>query len=291
MKKKVIAVMLATVLCLSTSLTAFATSQSTGGNDSSSTSSESSSSSSDEGGSSGDSGAAADEGTTGPTLSGAVGDDEMYQSNTEDADVVANYSNSITNAEAVSVVDDNGQVQTVTFTDVINDTITDIVLSASLTDEETATLTTEEASTKAAESIVETISSMMTGETTAQFTSTIAAAAAEVASDPAKKMVVNVMSTVKTSGAGSKGAVAVDSFGNNIASAGIVANVVDGQPIMLMSVNEDGTVEIVEGKIDPITGQLVGLFKGKPKVLTVLVVAYTTATPATATTPATTVQQ
>jgi hypothetical protein len=268
MKKKVIALTLATVLCLSTSLTTLASSTTVDNS--------------------------GDVGVTGPTLSGDVTDDGIYSSNTADDSVVANYSNSITNNETVSVVDSNsGEAKATTFTEVINDTITNIVLSSTLNAEEIAALTTEVETTVAAtgqdtaavteaatttkitQKVVEAITTILTSPATEQFTKTVEEAAKVVSADTNKKMRVNVMGSVRTEGSGAKGATAVDSFGNNIASAGSVSHVVDGQPIMLMSVNEDGTVEVVQGVIDPITGHVVGLFKGKPRVLTVLVVTYT----------------
>jgi hypothetical protein len=275
MKKKVIALTLATVLCLSTSLTALASSTTTDNSGDADTTTTTTT-------------------VTGSTLSGDVTDDGIYQSNTSDDSVVANYSNSITNSETVSVVDsDSGEVKATTFTEVINETITNIVLSSTLNVEEIAALTTEVETTVAAtgqdkatvteaatttkitQKVVEAITTMLTSPATEQFTKTVEAAAKEVAADTNKKMRVNVMGTVRTEGAGAKGATAVDSYGNNIASAGVVSHTQQGQPIMLMSVNEDGTVEVVQAVIDPVTGQVVGLFKGKPRVLTVLVVTYT----------------
>ncbi len=40
-----------------------------------------------------------------------------------------------------------------------------------------------------------------------------------------------------------------------------------------MSVNADGTIEYVEGVVDPVTGAVFGAFKGMPVTLTVLVLA------------------
>jgi hypothetical protein len=80
-------------------------------------------------------------------------------------------------------------------------------------------------------------------------------------------MVVNNMGTIKTA------AVAKDAFGNTIASAGVVKNVTSGALILLMSVNADGTVEYVEGLVDPVTGAVLGAFQGTPSVITVLVLA------------------
>jgi hypothetical protein len=273
MKKKVIALTLATVLCLSTSLTTLASSTTVDNSGDVETTETT---------------------VTGPTLSGDVTDDGIYSSNTADDSVVANYSNSITNNETVSVVDSNsGEAKATTFTEVINDTITNIVLSSTLNAEEIAALTTEVETTVAAtgqdtaavteaatttkitQKVVEAITTILTSPATEQFTKTVEEAAKVVSADTNKKMRVNVMGTVRTEGAGAKGATAVDSYGNNLASAGVVSHTQQGQPIMLMSVNEDGTVEVVQAVIDPVTGQVVGLFKGKPRVLTVLVVTYT----------------
>ena len=43
--------------------------------------------------------------------------------------------------------------------------------------------------------------------------------------------------------------------------------------IMLMSINADGTIEYVEGIVDPVTGAVMGAFQGTPAVITVLVLA------------------
>lgn len=81
------------------------------------------------------------------------------------------------------------------------------------------------------------------------------------------QMVVNNCGTIKTV------AVAKDKYGNNIASAGVVKYVTKGALIMLMSVNTDGDAEYVEGVVDPVTGAVLGAFRGKPAVITVLVIA------------------
>ena len=75
------------------------------------------------------------------------------------------------------------------------------------------------------------------------------------------------MGTVKTA------ATAKDALGNTIASAGVVKNVTSGALIMLMSINADGTIEYVEGIVDPVTGAVMGAFQGTPAVITVLVLA------------------
>ena len=62
-----------------------------------------------------------------------------------------------------------------------------------------------------------------------------------------------------------------DAFGNMIASAGKIKGVTAGSLIMLMSVNEDGTVEFVEGLVDSVTGQVYGAFQGAPVTISVMV--------------------
>ncbi len=107
------------------------------------------------------------------------------------------------------------------------------------------------------------VQAMMTTAPTPFFAQTVEA----LASMKGSSVVVNDCGTVKTA------AIAVDALGNNIASAGVIKNVKSGALIMLMSVNADGTIEYVEGVVDPVTGAVIGAFKGKPSVITVLVLA------------------
>ena len=95
------------------------------------------------------------------------------------------------------------------------------------------------------------------------FTKTVAA----ISEMKGSAMVVNNMGTIKTA------ATATDVFGNVIASAGVVDHVTSGALVLLMSVNADGTIEYVEGVVDPVTGVVLGAFKGTPSVITVLVLA------------------
>lgn len=102
------------------------------------------------------------------------------------------------------------------------------------------------------------VSELMTRAATPMFQATINALNGKVG--------FNNCGTVKTV------AIAQDAFGNNIASAGKIENVTAGSLVMLMSVDTDGTVEIVEGVVDPATGLILGIFQGTPKTITVLVV-------------------
>lgn len=117
--------------------------------------------------------------------------------------------------------------------------------------------------TQAATQIVAQVSALLTQAPSPVFQQTVEQLAATKGADIA----VNNCGTVKTA------AVASDALGNNIASAGVVRHVTSGALIMLMSVNADGTIEYVEGIVDPVTGAVLGAFKGVPSVITVLVLA------------------
>lgn len=110
---------------------------------------------------------------------------------------------------------------------------------------------------------VVTVQAFMTTAPTDFFVRTVEA----LATMKSTSMVVNNCGTVKTK------AVATDTYGNHIASAGVIKNVTSGCLIMLMSVDSDGRVEYVEGVVDPVTGAVLGVFKGVPTVITVLVLA------------------
>ena len=60
--------------------------------------------------------------------------------------------------------------------------------------------------------------------------------------------------------------------GRTIASVGTVKGVTKYAFVLLISVNEDGTTEIVEGTVDPVTLQVMGSFTGKPRTITVSVI-------------------
>ncbi len=101
------------------------------------------------------------------------------------------------------------------------------------------------------------VSQMMTRPATPMFRATINALGGNVA--------INDCGTVKTLAA------VQDAFGNTIASAGTIKGVTAGSLVMLMSVNADGTVEYVEGIVDPVTGHVMGAFKGVPTTISVMV--------------------
>ena len=146
----------------------------------------------------------------------------------------------------VAVVAQDGSVRAVTLPQVVNEVTTTIVASA-----------------KTPVTAVATVESILTAPATEFFTKTVAA----LAEIKGSNMVVNNMGTIKTT------ATAKDAFGNVIASVGVVENVTSQALVLLMSVNDDGTVEYVEGVVDPVTGAVVGAFKGIPSVITVLVLA------------------
>lgn len=67
-------------------------------------------------------------------------------------------------------------------------------------------------------------------------------------------------------------ALAPGADGSKVASVGTVKGVTKYAFIILISVNEDGTIETVEGTVDPVTLQVMGAFKGTPKTITVSVI-------------------
>lgn len=146
----------------------------------------------------------------------------------------------------VAIVDANGQVSAVSLDTVIAAASQNIVASATT-----------------AQGAVTTVQSLLTRSASPIFMQTVAA----LAEIKGSSMVVNNMGTLKTA------AVAQDPLGNNIAAAGYIKNVTSGALVMLMSVNADGTVEYVEGVVDPVTGLIMGVFQGVPSVITVLVLA------------------
>ncbi len=60
--------------------------------------------------------------------------------------------------------------------------------------------------------------------------------------------------------------------GTTVASVGKVHRVTKYAFVILTAVNADGTVEIVEGVVDPVTLHVVGVFKGTPTVITANVI-------------------
>lgn len=67
-------------------------------------------------------------------------------------------------------------------------------------------------------------------------------------------------------------ALAPGADGRIVASVGTVKGVTKYAFVLLISVNEDGTTEIVEGTVDPVTLQVMGAFTGTPRTITVSVV-------------------
>lgn len=235
MKKKVVALGLAVVLSVSMSLTAFAasTSSSTGNNSSS---------------------------VSGNTVSNTQSSSsESSSSESSSSTSTARPASTATTVEKalpggvvapatvkVAVVGANGQVSAVSLDKVVASTSQSIVASATT-----------------AQGAVVTVQSLLTRAASPIFMQTVAA----LAEIKGSSMVVNNVGTLKTA------AVAQDPLGNNIAAAGFVKNVTSGSLVMLMSVNADGTVEYVEGVVDPVTGLIMGVFQGVPSVITVLVLA------------------
>lgn len=227
MRKKVLAVGLALVMCLSMSMTAFAASSSTSSN----------------------SGDAKEETTSSAPANKAETPKpvEKVVNNTPAGGAIA------PKAVTVAIPSADGSVKAVTLDTVVESKKAEVVkVVASL------------ASTAApTEQIAASVNSILSAPASETFTATVQALAEIKGSD----MVVNNCGTVKTA------AVAKDALGNTIASAGKIKNVTSAALIMLMSVNADGTIEYVEGIVDPLTGVVLGAFKGTPSVITVLVLA------------------
>jgi len=63
-----------------------------------------------------------------------------------------------------------------------------------------------------------------------------------------------------------------DGTGKNIASVGVTNGISQFAKVVLVAVNTDGTTEIVEGVVDPVSGRVMGAFAGTPKTITVNVI-------------------
>ena len=144
----------------------------------------------------------------------------------------------------VAVAAADGTVQAVTLTEYVKSAETSVV-----------TLVAAEAT--AGKDAGAAVSQLMTRPATPMFQATINALGG--------KADINNCGTRKTL------ASAKDAFGNTIASAGQIKGVTSGSLVMLMGVNANGTVEFVEGVVDPVTGQILGAFQGTPVTITVLV--------------------
>lgn len=233
MKKKVVALGLAVVLSVSMSLTAFAASSSTT-NNSSTTTSNSSTTTSNSSSSESSSSSSSSTSTAKPAPAANTVEKALPGGTVAPATV------------KVAVADANGQVSAVSLDTVVASTTQSIVASAAT-----------------AQGAVTTVQSLLTRAASPIFMQTVAA----LAEIKGSSMVVNNAGTLKTAAA------VQDPYGNTIAAAGYIKNVTAGSLVMLMSVNADGTVEYVEGVVDPVTGLIMGVFQGTPSVITVLVLA------------------
>ena len=102
------------------------------------------------------------------------------------------------------------------------------------------------------------VEQVLTTPATPAFDATIKALGSDIA--------FNNMGTKKTL------ASAVDAFGNVIAAVSKIDGVTNGSLVMLYAVCADGTVEVVEGIVDPVTGLILGAFKGTPVTISTLVI-------------------
>lgn len=149
-----------------------------------------------------------------------------------------------TDAIKVAVTRPDGKVAAVTLTEQVK-----------TANESVVTLITNQATVGSNAGLM--VSNLMTTPATPMFQATINALGG--------KADINNCGTVKTLAASK------DAFGNTIASAGKINGVTTGSLVMLMSVNADGTVEFVEGLVDPVTGQIFGAFQGTPATISVMV--------------------
>lgn len=254
MKKRLIATVLSLVLTMSMSATALAASSTTSGNSSSSTSSNSSSS---------------EESSSSSTTTASRPAVATPSNPKPVAAVVEETRAGATIAPAaiqVAIASPNGTVAPVTLDKVVatkQQEVIQAVASIAAIAANIAPTASAADQTQAATQIVAQVSALLTQAASPVFTQTVEQLAITKGSD----MVINNCGTVKTAAA------AKDPLGNTIASAGVVKNVTSGALIMLMSVNADGTIEYVEGVVDPVTGAVLGAFKGVPSVITVLVLA------------------
>lgn len=238
MKKKVVALGLAVVLSVSMSLTAFAAGSSSTTNNSSTTTSNSSSQSSSSQSSSSQSSSSESSSSGTSTSRPAPAANTVEKALPGGAVAPATVK--------VAVAGANGQVSAVSLDTVVAATTQNIVASATT-----------------AQGAVASVQSLLTRGASPIFMQTVAA----LAEIKGSSMVVNNAGTLKTAAA------VKDPLGNTIAAAGTIKNVTAGSLVMLMSVNADGTVEYVEGVVDPVTGLIMGVFQGTPSVITVLVLA------------------
>lgn len=255
MKKRLIATVLSLVLTLSMSFTAMAASSTTSDNSSNSSS-----------------GSSSQEETSGSSTTTATTSTSTVATPSNPKPVAAVVAETKAGAAIkpaaiqVAIASPNGTVTPITLDKVVATKQQEVAQAVASIAAIAATITPTASAaeqTQAATQIVAQVSALLTQAPSPMFQKTVEQLAATKGADIA----VNNCGTVKTA------AVATDALGNNIASAGVVKHVTSGALIMLMSVNADGTIEYVEGIVDPVTGAVIGAFQGVPSVITVLVLA------------------
>jgi hypothetical protein len=239
MKRKLAAVALASVLCLSLPLTAAAAGSSDKTNNSSSTTTTTT---------------AATTTTTTPSqpVSAAEAVKDVKAGEAVKAETIQ-----------VQVVAADGTVSNKTLDEVVTEKAEDVV--ATITVAKTTTAATPAEKKEAAKAVAESIKSTMTGTVSEAFTATIEFLVEGLSDD--QDIVANNMGTYKTA------ATAPNALGGVNA-----AITVDGASsewlMMLVGTYEDGTTETVEGAYDSLGGTVVGAFTGAPAAITVVVIAY-----------------
>lgn len=142
---------------------------------------------------------------------------------------------------AVAIANADGTVSTVNLTQYTEQTNTSVIAAAA-----------------ASENPGEAVSAMLTAPASDIFKATINALGGNI-------RMVNAGGYKVT-------ALAPSADGRTVASVGTVKGITKYAFVILISVNEDGTVETVEGTVDPVTLQVMGAFKGTPKTITVSVI-------------------
>ena len=134
-----------------------------------------------------------------------------------------------------------------------------------------------------------TVSTMNLTKYTAEVSNVVVTVAAANAANPGEavsavltapaseifKATINVLGgKIRTVNAGGYKVVstAPGTDGRTVATVGTVKGVTKYAFVILTAVNADGTVEIVEGTVDPVTLQVMGAFNGTPKTITVSVI-------------------
>ncbi len=234
MKKRFLALVLSVTMCTMMCQTAFAASSSTAG----SSSTEESSSNNEYSGS-----------TSGSSSTESAPSTHAPSSTAPKADSPATRGTENTNNISVAIKNADGSVSTVNLTQYTEQTNATVVAAASAAAAAAAT---------GGQNPGEAVSAILTTPASEVFKATINALGGNI-------RMVNAGGYKVT-------ALAPGADGRQVASVGTVKGVTKYAFVILISVNADGTIETVEGTVDPVTLQVMGAFKGTPKTITVSVI-------------------